>query len=279
MVVEMRHVLGQHCLEVVAVDNQHPVQQFAADGADPSFGDRVRPGCPHRGAQDAHALASEHGIEDAGELAVAVPDHERELSHAIAEVHQEVARLLGKPGTAGVGRDPQKVHPAGGVLHHEQHVQPVQQHRVDAEEVGGEDAVGLGGEELPPGGAATARRGIDAGSLQDHPHRAGRKSVAEPGEFTVDPPVPPGRVLRGQTQHQLAQLGCRGSAAGAAVSRLVPSPCHQIPVPAQHRFGGHDPMQSASLGQPPGQRCEDSAVRPGQPWPAHLAPEHGDLVP
>lgn len=30
MVVEMRHVLGQHSLEMAAVGDQHPVQQFAA---------------------------------------------------------------------------------------------------------------------------------------------------------------------------------------------------------------------------------------------------------
>ncbi len=47
MVVEVGHVLGQHSLEVAAVEDQHPVEQFAADGADPAFGDRVSPGCPH----------------------------------------------------------------------------------------------------------------------------------------------------------------------------------------------------------------------------------------
>ena len=76
MVVEVRHILGQHCREMAAVDDQHPVQQFAADSCDPSFGDRVRPGCPHRRAQDANALAGEHGIENAGELAVAVLDQD-----------------------------------------------------------------------------------------------------------------------------------------------------------------------------------------------------------
>jgi hypothetical protein len=43
MVVKVRHVLGQH-RHKMAVDDQHPVQQFAADGSDPSFGDRVRLG-------------------------------------------------------------------------------------------------------------------------------------------------------------------------------------------------------------------------------------------
>src|SRR5918998_4348383 len=41
MAVEMRHVLGEHSLEVAAVEDQYPVQQFSPDGADPSFGDRV----------------------------------------------------------------------------------------------------------------------------------------------------------------------------------------------------------------------------------------------
>jgi hypothetical protein len=53
----------------------------------------------------------------------------------------------------------------GGVLDHEQDVSPLEQQGVDVEEVGGENAVCLGGEELSAGGAAAARRGVDAGSL------------------------------------------------------------------------------------------------------------------
>jgi hypothetical protein len=52
MVVIVRHVLGQRCGEMATVDDQYPVQQFAAGSGDPSFGERVRPGRPHRGAQD-----------------------------------------------------------------------------------------------------------------------------------------------------------------------------------------------------------------------------------
>jgi hypothetical protein len=33
VLVEVRHVLGQHVVEVAAVDDQYPVQQLAADGA------------------------------------------------------------------------------------------------------------------------------------------------------------------------------------------------------------------------------------------------------
>jgi hypothetical protein len=44
------HVLGQHSLKLAPVEDQYPIQQLTADGADPSLGDRVRPGYPHRGA-------------------------------------------------------------------------------------------------------------------------------------------------------------------------------------------------------------------------------------
>src|SRR4051812_29239292 len=105
MVVIVRYVLGQHCREMAAVDDQYPVEKFAADSGDPSFGDRVRLGSPHWCAQDANALAGEHGIKSTGELAVAVPNQKPKLGCAVAEVHQKVARLLGNPGTIGVGSD------------------------------------------------------------------------------------------------------------------------------------------------------------------------------
>ena len=93
MVVKVCHVLGQHRLEVAAVEDQHQVESLAAEGADPSLGDRVRSRCPYRCAQDADTFVGEHGvgehgIEDASELAVAIPGQEREARHTVAEVPQ-----------------------------------------------------------------------------------------------------------------------------------------------------------------------------------------------
>ena len=127
MVVEVRYVLGQHSLEVASVDDQYPVQQLAAYRADPSFGDCVRLRCSHGRAQDANAFAGEHGIEDAGELGIPIPDQEPDARHAVAEVHQQVPRLLSDPGAARVGCYSEQVDVAGGVLHDEQYVQPVEQ--------------------------------------------------------------------------------------------------------------------------------------------------------
>lgn len=93
-------------------------------------------------------------------------DRECAACQTVVEVHQEIARLLSDPGTGGVGGDTEEVDAAGGVLDDEEHIEPVQQHRIDAEEVA-RNAVCLGGQELSPGGAAAARCGVDAGSLQD----------------------------------------------------------------------------------------------------------------
>jgi hypothetical protein len=56
---------------------------------------------------------------------------------------------------------------AGGVLDAEQDVDPGQQHGVDVQVVEGEDAVGLGGEELCPGRPASSRGRVQAGFDQD----------------------------------------------------------------------------------------------------------------
>jgi hypothetical protein len=77
------------------------------------------------------------------------------------------------------------VHAAGGVLHEEQDIQLLAQQRIDAEKVGGENALCLDGQELSPGGAIAARCGVDAGSLENRPHRARRNRVAQPNKFTL----------------------------------------------------------------------------------------------
>jgi hypothetical protein len=54
------------------------------------------------------------------------------------------------------------VHPAGGKLDHEQHVQTLEQHRVEVEEVGRQDGFGLRGQELSPRQSRAVRRRLDA---------------------------------------------------------------------------------------------------------------------
>jgi hypothetical protein len=58
------------------------------------------------------------------------------------------------------------------------------------DEVDGQDAAGLCGQELFPGSASAAGRGADPGGVQDLPDRGGRDGMTEPDEFALHAPVP-----------------------------------------------------------------------------------------
>jgi hypothetical protein len=57
------------------------------------------------------------------------------------------------------------------MLDDDQGVDAMQEDRVDADEIGREDAAGLRGQELLPGRPAAAGCGIHPGIVQDLPHR------------------------------------------------------------------------------------------------------------
>ena len=106
-----------------------------------------------RGADDADVGTGEHVVEGGGELAVPIADQEPELLGAVAEVHQQVAGLLGDPGVGGLGGDPGDVRRATVVFDHEEDVEAAQEHGVDVDEVDRKDPVSLRRQELSPGRA------------------------------------------------------------------------------------------------------------------------------
>ena len=194
--LKMRHVLGQHCCKLALVEDQHPIQQLA--GTVPIHRSAIafaRGACTGVRRTWMASLANT-ASNMAVNFAVAIPDEEPEPSRAVAKVDQQVAGLLDNPGSGRVRGDAQQVHAAGGMLDDEQNIEPVPQQRIDAKEVRGENAVCLGAQELPPAGPVAARGGIQAGSLQNRPHRARRKPITQASKLTVDPAVAPGRVLR-----------------------------------------------------------------------------------
>src|SRR4051794_24077106 len=69
----------------------------------------------------------------------------------------------------GVGGDSGEVHAAAAVLDDDKDVEAAQEDGVDVGEVGGEDGVGLGGQELSPGRPSSSGRGIESCFLQDLP--------------------------------------------------------------------------------------------------------------
>jgi hypothetical protein len=66
--------------------------------------------------------------------------------------------------------------------------------------------------------------------VQDLPHRAGRDPVAQAGEFALDSPVAPGRILLGQPQRQRPDGRIDRRSAWSAV-RVGPVPREQVPMP------------------------------------------------
>ena len=116
--------------------------------------------------------------------------------------------------------------------------------------------------------------------MQDLPHGGGGDRVAELDELAVHPPVPPGRVVRGDADDELADRGCCGRPAGTALAGVVPSAGDQSPVPGEQRRRGHrEDLAPPAAGDQPGQCCEPQPVGWLVADPADLAAQHRVLVP
>jgi len=109
----------------------------------------------HRRADCLDPAGSEHLVERCRELRVLVADEKAEPTSGVFEVRGEVARHLGDPGHGRVGGHPEQVNDAAVYFDAEQDVVAPERHRVDVEEVGRQDPLGLSGEELRPGRSFT----------------------------------------------------------------------------------------------------------------------------
>ena len=173
------------------------------------------------------------------------------------------------------------VAPVGGLagyLHQEQNVDAGQADGVDVYEVTGQDAFGLGGEELGPRWSRPSWCRTHTGGGQDRPDGAGREPVAQASHLALDAPTAPGRVVPGQPQHQLAYLG-RDRRSTPPPSRVRPPPRDQIAVPAQQRGRGDEERRPPGPRQQPRQAGKHRPVDRFQIRTAHLPTQDRDLVP
>ena len=198
----------------------------------------------------------------------------------VFEVHQQVPGLLGHPLSRRVGGDSGRVHLAGAVLDEEQHVQAAQEHGVDMEEVHGQNRLGLGAQERPPGLPGPLGCRVDARILEDLPHRRRGDRVPQSGQFAVDAPVTPAGVVPRHLQHQRPDHR-HGPGPPGRPARVGPPPPDQLGVPALQGPRGDDQPQLAKMTarQQAGQRSQDCPVSPGQSRRLNLALEYGDLMP
>jgi hypothetical protein len=113
------------------------------------------------------------------ELRLPVPNQELQAASAALEIHQQVTGVPGHLRAGRVGGDPGQVPAAGAVPEEEQHVQTAQDHGAGVAEVRGEDRGGLPGQDRAPGLPGPPGCGIEAGVLEDLPHRRRREFVPQ----------------------------------------------------------------------------------------------------
>jgi len=152
-------VLGEDRLQVAARENEQVVEAVLGDGADPALGERVRPWGAN-GREDGLDTDRREGPVEAGrELGVSVPDEKPHPPSGLLKLRGEAAGELGHSRPVRVGGDAEQVHGAPFDLDHEEHVVAPQQHVVDGEEVGRQDAFRLGVENSTLVGPARRRAG------------------------------------------------------------------------------------------------------------------------
>jgi hypothetical protein len=93
----MADILLQHQFQVATPEDQHPVKQLAPDRSHPPLRVCIGPRRPHRRLEHLDADRGEDPVERGGELRVSIPDQEPEPIGSLAEVHRQVAGLLGHP--------------------------------------------------------------------------------------------------------------------------------------------------------------------------------------
>jgi len=119
-----------------------------------------------------------------------------------AEVHEEVAGLLGGPLPGGMQGDPEDADAPGPVLDHGQDTGLGAVEQAGREEVARQDRLGLGAQELWPGRPGPPPGRVDAAGLEDLPYGGRCDSYPEVGQLAVDPSVSPFGVLAGQPADQ-----------------------------------------------------------------------------
>src|SRR5664280_3848150 len=106
---------------------------------------------------------------------------------------------------------------------------------LDAEEVAGDDAIGLGPQELGPGRARASRGRTELCRPEQGPDR--RRAHAQPKlpELAADPDAAPARVLPGESEDERSDRGIDRRPSRAAVRAVGPLPLHELAMPTDER--------------------------------------------
>jgi hypothetical protein len=155
--VVVRDVHLEGPLQVPPAHDQS-VQTLGANGADPPFRVGVGVGSLQRRSEHLGTLGAEHVVEPATELGVAVAKMKRTRRPRSPSASRRLRACWVIQAPSGWAGHATQVDPSGGHFDEEQHLQPLQPHRIDGEEVTCQDSGSLLAQERPPGGGR--RRGV-----------------------------------------------------------------------------------------------------------------------
>jgi len=231
---------------------------------------------PHRRDEHFDRLGGNDRVERGRELPVPIADQEPELPDAVFEAHEQVAGLLRHPLSQWTRCHTEHVDPAGADLDHEQHLQPLEEHGVDGEQVHRQHTLGLRPQELPPWDGRPLRRWVNTSSLEDGPCGAGPDPGAESAQLSVDAAVAPGRVLLANRSTSSADLW-EGTRTATPV-RMASAASDQVSMPAQQCFWPDKQPVPDRAGKQAREPSNHRQVGPVDRWPGHPPPQYRDLV-
>ena len=126
MLVVVLDIPPEDLFRVTTADDQQPVEHSARTVPIHRSAEALAFGAWTGVTSTSAPLGPEHLVEPTTELRVAVAEHKAQSLSPIRCRQEQVAGLLGDPGTIGVGRHAGQVDPAGGQFNDEQHLQPPQ---------------------------------------------------------------------------------------------------------------------------------------------------------
>jgi hypothetical protein len=95
-------VLAEDGLQVPFAEDQDAVGEFGSGGQDEAFGEAIRSRTPRRDLHYLDACVRQDRVEGSRELPGPVADEEPKPGDLVAEVHDKVAGLLGRPRAVGI---------------------------------------------------------------------------------------------------------------------------------------------------------------------------------
>ena len=233
----------------------------------------------HRCPDHLDGYAGEHLVEASGELRVAVPDEELKRPTLLSEIACEVAGNLGDEGAGRMIGDPEDVDYATLELDDEQYIELGELDGVHDEEVGGQDAARLGGEELLSG-RSTARSRSETVASKDPADRARRDADPKPAKLALNANTSPAAVLPAESDDELDELIAERGTSGASLgSPTFPLASRELPMPAEQGIGRDEKATPPPSREQPAERREDRSVCGSVANATMELPlEHADLV-